>query len=342
MKLLSLTVSSPLALGELELRFETAGKPRPLTLIFGGPGSGKTTLLSAVANTRPGHTVAMGVRTSEAPCSASCTWWLGMDEPDRKKPLTLCSPNAGDTLRGSDPELRRDAALFERLAREGGFVFLSLSATRWFSKSPLLLASPERSVARYDVRAAEPFDDASRNDLGRDVKQALAYAAIVRVLPHGTEERERLLGQAMRELVSGISRIYGFDYGELEPRSLEPMFTRSDGRRYSFDALPAAVKHAIAFGSLPLRALWAGYPGMDPRRAQGVVAIDQIELHQTAATANDLLDLLLLHLPEVQWLVTTRSDELLAARASDEAVALHRLQSHGSVEVYEGGQARVH
>ncbi len=341
MKLLSVRVSSPDALGELEVPFITEDRgPRNLTLIVGGPGSGKTTLVTAIASTRPGHVTAMGFRPSDAPCTASCSWWLGMDDPDRSTPLLLHSPNALEIPNAVDA--RREAAFFERLARQGGFVFIALSAMRWFSKAPLVLSTPERTVARYDVRAAEPLDDAGRNDLGREVKQALCYASIVRVLPHGERERERLLGEAMAKLVGQLCAVYGFSFDGLEPRSLEPVFTHQSGRRMRFDALPTATKHAIAFGVLPLRALWAAYPGMDPTRAQGVVAIDQFELHQSDSAAEALIEVLTRGLPDVQWILTTRSDELAAARPSDETFALRRIGERGAVEVFAGKAARLH
>ncbi len=341
MKLLSVHISSPEVLGELDVPFQTDGHaPRNITLIVGGPGSGKTTLLAAIGNTRPGHTVAMGIRPSEAECSASCSWWLGMDEPDRSKPLVLHSPNAPEAQQATDA--RREAAFFERLARQGGFVFLALSAMRWFSKAPLLLSTPERTVARYDVRTSEPMDDAGRNDLGREVKQVLAYSSIVRFLPHAHGERERLLGEAMARLVGDLCEPYGFSFDGVEPRSLEPVFTHNSGRRLRFDALPAATKHAISFGALPLRALWAAYPGMDPKRAQGVVAIDQFELHQNETTAEELIEILTRSLPDVQWILTTRSDQLAAARPSEETFALRRIGERGAVQVFTGKASRLH
>ncbi len=347
MKLLNLRVHCPQTIGDLALSMSGDGAtPRNLTLIYGGPGSGKTTLLTAVAATRPGHTVALGTRTGDAPFSARCEWWLGLDNPDREHPLVLQSPTPSKST-DSAPNMaerqaaRQDALLCDRLAKEGGFVFLSFSASRWFSKGPVVVASPPRFGSRYDTRA-DLGEDATRSDLGRDVKQALAHAAIVRALPHDEGERDHLLGVATRTVVAALIEPFGLRYLELDKRSLEPRFEETNGRRLGFDALPTAAKHAIAFGALTLRALWLAYPGMDPRRAQGVVAIDQIELHQDVAATEYLIATLTQHLPDVQWLLTTRASELLATRNPDETYALHRIDENGLVGLSAGDAARVH
>ncbi|HEX2734375.1 MAG TPA: hypothetical protein VHM70_22350 [Polyangiaceae bacterium] len=343
MKLKSVHMSCPESLGDFALSFDDEqGSPKPLTLVFGGPGSGKTTLLTALAHTRPGHTVAMNLRPTDPPCFARSEWWLGLDEPDRVHPLRLWSPNAGPELAEADPAARRDVALFDKLAREGGFVFVAFSAMRWFSRSPLILSAPERSVRRYDVRSNEPLDDAARNDLSRDVKQALVYAAIVRALPEVDGDRHQILGDTMSRVVNSLTRALGYEYIGISPTSLEPTFVGRERVQLPFDALPSAVKHAAAFGALTLRALWAAYPGLNPELAQGLVVIDQIELHQDASVAAILLERLLAALPNVQWIVTTRSQELLASRNPDECVALRRLDPAGKVSVHWGPDAHVH
>lgn len=343
MKLLSVRLNCPDTLGKVELSFaDDEAQPRPFTLIFGGPGSGKTTLLAAIGGTRPGQTVALNARAAEPRCYAECTWQLGMDHPDQTRTLVLQSPNTPEELRGEATPDRRDAILAERLAREGGFVCLVFSALRWFSKSPLVLTAPDRGAGRYDVRAREPLDDASRNDLTRDVKQALAYAAIVRALPQPGEERYRQLGDAMASTVDAIARLGQLRYGGLDPRTLEPLFIGADGQGLGFDALPTYLKHCIAFGALSIRAAWSAYPNIDPRRAEAVVLIDEIDLHQDSATATGLMDVLVGQLPDVQWILTTRSSALLAARDESETLALRRLEEEGGVSVYAGPDAQVH
>lgn len=342
MKLLSVRALCPNGLGEIRVSFVGEdGTPRPVTLIYGGAGAGKTTLLNAIAGTRPGYASSLSQRPSDPPCYAQCEWLSGMDEPDHAHVLTIYSPNAPEEFRPRDPAATREAAFFDRLARDGGFVFVGFSAVRWFSRAPLLLSAPERSILRYDVRASEPFDDASRSDLTRDVKQVLAYAAIARALPRDVEVRQDVLGEHVFALVSALAELYGYRYAELDPSSLEPCFTAPGGQRLRFDAIPAALKHAVAFGALTSRALWAAYPGLLPARAQGVAVIDEIELHQDPAVASAVIDVLAEQLPNVQWIVTTRSSALLGARNAREILALQRPDA-SEVVIYAGPDARVH
>jgi hypothetical protein len=74
----------------------------------------------------------------------------------------------------------------------------------WFSRQPIALSAPARTVARYDVRASASGDDATRSDLARETKQALVYAAIAAALSpaipaaKNAEKRFDLLEDAMR------------------------------------------------------------------------------------------------------------------------------------------------
>lgn len=343
MKLLTVRLHCPDTLGDIALSF-TDGEdvPRPLTLVWGSPGSGKTSLVSAIGNTRPGHNVALGMRSSDPRCYAECRWQLGMDEPDRTQPLVLHSPNAPVNFVQSGPTERRDAAFVEGLTREGGFACLTFSALRWFSKSPVLLRAPDRGAGRYELRSREPLDDASKHDLAPDVKQALAYAAIVRALPQATEERYQQLGDAMSAVVDALVQLGGFRYTGLDPRTLEARFVAAQGEGVAFDALPTHLKHCVAFGALSVRAVWSAYPGVDPRRAEAVVAIDEVDLHQDSDTAAALLDVLASELPQIQWIFTTRSSALLAARDEGETLALHKVEAAGRTSVHTGADARVH
>lgn len=223
-------------------------------------------------------------------------------------------------------------------------MFVSFPATRWFSRQPLALSAPLRTVARYDVRAPAGHDDASRTDLARETKQALAYADIARALAAGGADHGRgleMLGVAVREAVGVMAQLYGYSYVGLDATSFEPMFESVDGRPRPFDELPTRVRHLVAFAALTLRALWAAYPGRDPRSAEGVVTIDEIELHQDTAILPELCAALERAAPGVQWIVATSSAAVAASREPRDVVALRRAPDE-SVELYVGRAAITH
>jgi hypothetical protein len=337
---------------ELVLPFaDENGEARPLTVIHGAGGTGKSSVLAAIASTRPGHAVVQPARAearAEAPPPfAACDWVLGQDEPARPHPLSVASPNArlspSDEIEGLR---RREQALFDRLANEGGFAFLPVPSTRWFSRQPIAFSAPARTLARYDVRASASLDDATRADLARETKQALAYAAIASALAAPSELAERrfdLLGAAMQSAVDILVSLSGLSYRGLDPLSFEPVFARLGQKKIvAFDALPTRARHLVAFAALSVRTLWAAYPDQDPREAEGVIAIDEVDLHQDAQVQQKLLPALRAALPEAQWILTTASPVLAGAADAHSVLALRHVPEGDAVRVFAGEQARTH
>lgn len=334
---------------DLTLSLSDEGEaPRPVTVVFGGGGVGKTSLLGAIANTRPGLAVALPARRGAGrPPFAVTHWRLGVDEPARPHPLRVASPNAqldepdDATLLG-----RREQALHDRRAVERGFVVLLFSAARWFSRSPLLLTAPERTVGRYDVRAAPNLDDATRGDLTRETKQALSYAAISAALagpePSALQRRLADLDATMRQVVTSLTGLGGYDYLGADPLTLEPLFATPGGEAALFDELPTAMRHLASFGALTVRALFAAYPDLPLAQAEAVVLVDELALHQEPAVERQLLPALRTLLPRVQWVVTTSSTSLVATCEPGELIALRRTPPSARVELYEGPLAVVH
>jgi len=356
MHLAHATVRGVAPFGDLDVDFRNAhGEPRMVTVVHGGAGVGKTTLLQALACTRPGHaTIASGLgRTDEAPPQILCGWQLGEDEPSRPHPLVVRTPNGGPPATEELALQRREQALYDRQAREqGGFVVLVFPANRWFSRQAVSLHAPRRSMLRYDVRSTTAFDQASSADLTRETKQALAYAAISSALsPRRQSERiaggprrvdPRRLGRAMHETVDEIVQLVGFRYEGLDPLTLEPRFTSNGGRTLGFDALPTCARHLVAYVALTIKTLWAAYPTADPRAAEGVVAIDDADLHQDAHVQAELLRTLRGALLGVQWILTTASPTLAASAAPGQVLALRRLSESEPVSAFVDQHARTH
>ena len=328
---------------------DAVGAPRLSTVIFGGGGVGKTSLLAAIAQTRPGLAAALTRTRDRRPGQVVTHWALGQDDPARPHPLRITSPNAPiDEGEGEDAGAlrRREQALFERRAADGGFVLLTFSAARWFSRTPLVLTAPDRTLDRYDVRAPASFDDATRADLTRETKQALSFAPIAAALARGrtgrAAERLALLDRAMGEVLSVLLGLAGHGYLGADPASLEPLFQAPGGDPVLFDDLPTAARHLAAFGALTVRALYAAYPARAPRAAEGVVLIDEAGLHQDPSAERRLLPALREALPAVQWILTSSSPALALGAEPRELLALRRLPPSRRVVLHEGPLATVH
>jgi hypothetical protein len=333
------------------------GRARLVNVVHGAGGVGKTTLLQAIAATRPGHAVSAGVAvretltesrppgSPEALKHVACDWFLGDDDPERPHPLRVASPST-QAFGHDDAETarRREQAFYDKVAQKGGFAFLAIASSRWFSRQPVTVMSLARSAVRHELRASPGLDDATRADLARDVKQALAYAEIASRLPSASAPRTGLvmLGEAMREVVGTLLSLAQLSYVGLDPASFEPMFSAHGGSAVPFDLLPSRARHLVAFGALAVRTLWAAYPGVDPRHAEGVVSIDEVCLHQDSPVQAGLAAALHAALPRVQWILTTSSPILAASCDTREVLALRRLPDSHRVELFLGAEARTH
>jgi hypothetical protein len=328
-------------------------EPRGLTVLFGADGVGKTTVLSAIASTRPGHALPIIPRRSrateeEAPREvpfAIAEWMLGDDDPERPHPLRVASPNAQIADDGESALRRREQALFDKRAQDrGGYAFAAFSGARWFSRTPVMLATPERTVIRYDVRASASFDDASRADLTRETKQVLSFAGIASAL-----EKEQGAGDlaaldaALRDVASIALAPFHAQYDGVHPRTLEPIFS-FEGRDAIFEDLPRGARHLLAIMAGAVRVLHGAYASSDkPVRArEGVVLVDDLEAQQDTALLRHIPALLKAALPRVQWIVATSATPVTLGCERDEVVALRREPDEGRVVVHEGAFAVLH
>jgi hypothetical protein len=328
------------------------GAPKPVLVLFGGEGIGKTTILSAIATTRPGHAIAQHQpwrvdNSTDGPPFVVTEWHLGDDDPARPHPLKVTSPNARLDERDDESLLRRrEQALFDRRAGERGFVMVAFSGARWFSRTAVMLTSPERTLMRYDVRATANFDDATRTDLARETKQVLSFAciasALVRQGNNGSSTELTRLEQALRAVLAALLDEDGYTFVGVHPVRLEPEFRDPEDRRIEFDDLPRSLRHLVAFGALVIRSLAAAWPDRDPRESEGVVVLDDIESEQPPHRQRTIVTRLHRALPRVQWIITTSSTDVVLGCPPASLVVLRRRPGAAAIDLHEGIDAVLH
>ncbi len=334
---------------EVDLSFvDDAGNPRLLTVVHGDGGTGKTTILSALAHTRPGKAVPpnQAQRRGDTESYVICEWMVGAEDPQRPHPVRFISPHLKLGSDDAEQLRRREQSHFDRQAAEGpGFAFIEIPGQRFFTRATIGLNDPGRSMMRYDVRSGIAGIDAARPDLTRPCKQAIAYAAISAALAgdrRGQQRGTRFLGAAMEDAVAAVAELGGFGFRGLEPHTFEPFFESPGGQPVVFDSLPTQIKHVLAFVAIPLRALWAAHQGKDPRDCEGVVTIDDFDLHLAPAVCGGLLPVLTRMLPRVQWILTTGSPYAAAECPADALITLRRQPESDLVKLYAGELARTH
>ncbi len=314
---------------------DASGVPRKLVVLLGASGVGKTSLLAAIASTRPGSTVPPRPRpNSTGPSFVVADWMLGDDDPARPHPLRVASPNAPLAEEREDLAIlrRREQALFDRRATEGGFVLVGFSAVRTMARAPVALGAGDRAaITRYDPRALVTFDDVGRADIARETKQTLSYAAIGTALGGPPT-----LDRALREVAAATGRLTGYSYVGADPTTLEPLFEGAHRERVPFDELPTSARALLAFGVLTARAIHAAYPGRSPLEGEGVVLIDEVELHQEPTVARAIVPVLRGLFPRVQLIVSTSHPQVAMACDTSEVLALRRIPTSRKIELCEG------
>lgn len=328
------------------------GVPKPIVVLFGTEGIGKTTILSAIATTRPGHTIAQHQAwktdaSADGPPFVVTEWQLGDDDPSRPHPLKVASPNARLDERDDEALLRRrEQTLFDRRAGERGFVLVPISGARWFSRTAVMLTSPERTLLRYDVRSTVNFEDATRTDLARETKQILSYACIAAALSREGSGGPRLelprLERALRATLTELLEEDGYAFLGVDPVRLEPVFRDPEERRVEYDDLPRSLRHVVAFGALVVRALAAACHDRDPRESEGVVLLDDLESEQPLFRQRTLVNRLHRALPRVQWIITTSSPDVALGCPPSSLIALRRRPGGAAIDLHEGGDAVLH
>lgn len=323
---------------------DSEAEVRALSVVFGASGTGKTSLLSALATTRPGHALPPLQRRTDDSAHAVATWLLRDEEHERPHPLLVASPNAVLAGESADDTVRRrrEQAVFDRRAQEGasGYALLAVSGARWFSRGPVSVAPPERTLDGWDVRAPLAFDDPTRSDLAKEAKAVFAGARVARALARGTEHlgRYEALDDLLTTLTAHLLSEHRLAWAGLCPRTLQPLFAR-DGKTVSFDDLAKSAKHLAAIAALTARMLHARAPGsrsVDELRArEAVVLIDDVERDLEPELLRALPALLRGALPNGQWIVTTGSRELATAADPSELVVLH---DDGSARAHDDGR----
>ncbi len=326
------------------------GEPRLLTVIHGDGGTGKTTLVSAIAATRPtNHIVQTSVwRRPGTKPHAICDWRLGAEDPERPHALVVTTPGFSAEADEQAEQLRRRELMhFDRLAGEaGGFAFVGIPGTRRFPRATVVLGDPARTVLRPDSRGAPGFQDPAGVDLTRPLKLILAYAEVAAALAGDARGEAgvdpRILAAALREGLDELLGLVGHRYRGLSPRTLEPRFETPGGEVVPFDALPMQARQLACFATLPIHQLWICSRGADPRESEGVIAIDDVELHLSDSVQLELLASLRRVLPRAQWVLATASPILAHAATLGSTVTLRREPGSDRVEAYEGELSLTH
>lgn len=325
------------------------GEPRQVTVIQGESGAGKTTLLGAIAHTRPGLCATPPRAREGVPSFVVARYRLGMDDPARPHDLVVASPAADLGEAATEASIRkREQAHFDKQAESRGFCVIPLSAARWASRVAAVGATPDRPLSAMEHRAHATFDDATKADLAREVKQALVNAVTGAALrafqardPKAEPDR-RNLDEAYRRTLTALLAEGDATFEGIDSQSFEPLFRDPGGRVVTFDELPFSAKARVLLGTVVLRRLSLAYPGRDPLVCEGIALVDAVDLHLPLARQREIVHVLRTTFPRLQLVLTTQSPLVVEGCAHDERIVLSRDLETGQLAVTHGPSTVLH
>ncbi|UQN10201.1 AAA family ATPase [Deinococcus sp. QL22] len=308
------------SLEQLELSFESGGKPRKWTMLLAENGTGKTTLLRAIALVTAGSDALAGLLgdidswirngTEHATIEARLAT---ADGQTRDIALNI---QRGDTLasllsRNQESIALLDAALGHA---ERNYFVVGYGASRRLTTTPgsssfgLLSDSPGSLSRRTEAVATLFSNDATLYPLGAWVKQldyqgkglTTVRATLNRMLPPGTTFK-------------GINRKTG-----------AVLFSTADGE-VPLERLSDGYQNVVAWCGDLLRQITEAFPERkEPLKARGLLLIDEIDLHLHPIWQRQLIDFVTDQLPNFQIVCTTHSPLTAQQAGPGELIVMRR------------------
>lgn len=194
-----------------------------------------------------------------------------------------------------------------------------------------------------DLMAADSEDPAGFDPMAEDFGlPGLGEEEVGPTAADAVELDPRALREALHAGLGPLLALVGHRYQGLDPLSFEPLFETADGRLLHFDEMAKQARHLASFAIVGAHTLWAGTGGRDPREAEGVLLVDEIEMHLQPRVAAGVVDALRGAFPRAQWILTTASPLVAASVDPRELMAVRRLPGQSSVELYAQKLAQTH
>lgn len=141
--------------------------------------------------------------------------------------------------------------------------------------------------------------------------------------------------RAVRDAVAEL--MPGFDRLRILRKPTPVMVVTKNGLEFRLDQLSDGERNLIAMtGDLARRLVAAHGPKAEPRQAEGIVLIDEVDQHLHPAWQRKVLPALQRAFPKVQFIVTTHSPQVLSSVAASSIVLLHDFEAHALTEATRG------
>lgn len=303
MKIASISISGVAGIESLELEFGSQ-----MNILCGPNGIGKTTILECIA-----HCFSHGQNSILKRNVNSTTAFITimLDNIESKTfSFDVYEPNKSTMISG-----------FHNYSE----FLLSFKTTRTFVYKQLAAVSRDIEKQPYHLSA-----EASQGVHLDDIKNWFVNRHLFSVHENALTEAQKSNFLLAKKCFSVLNE--KFIFSGVDPATLEIAVDSPGGKIY-YEYLSSGFKSSIAILFGIIKEIEYRFPRTEARQFQGVVVLDEIELHLHPAWQGRLAKVLTEVFPHTQFIVTTHSPHVIQAAEPHEIIALE--ESNGRVELRE-------
>ncbi len=271
-----------------------------MNILCGPNGIGKTTVLESVAHCFSiGHTNILKRHVGVSSSKITASLVDGMEKHQVEMQFQQFEPNQPANVNG-----RYDKSQF----------LLSLKTTRTFSYTPL------NSISKDTEKTAHAIYDESKNGVSvHDVKNWFVNRYLYSAHPGALSDEQMENFKLAKECFSSLNK--EFSFSRVNASTNEILVFTPSGEIY-YEYLSSGFKSCLAILFGIIKEIEFRFAATRARDFNGVVLIDELELHLHPEWQSRIAGVLVSIFPMAQFIVTTHSPHIIQAAEPNQIVAL--------------------
>ena len=173
-----------------------------------------------------------------------------------------------------------------------------------------------REMSSLNERLSQTLDRKEFEDIQKNYRKYMVeIEELQEMLENKIERLEPQLRRLLGPIRESIARLTGFTNVKIRRQGTPTMIVEKDGEELDVNQLSQGEKSLLALVGDIARRLALLNPSLDnPLEGEGVVMIDEVDMHLHPKWQHDLIDNLVKTFPNVQFILTTHSPHVISDR----------------------------